>query len=76
MSFYSDNATEPLKAAANMGWPPPTAAPGKLQSNGVAERSVKTVVEGVRTVMEHAGMGHKCWHGDAACCIRAQHHHD
>ena len=60
-SFYSDNAEELVKAAENMGWRHHTSTPGRPQTNGRAERTVRTVLEGTRTLLEQSKMPSKWW---------------
>ena len=59
--FYSDNAAELIRAAKDLGWPHDTSTPGRPATNGVAERAVKRVVEGTRTLLLHAGLEPKWW---------------
>ena len=42
-------------------WQHPTSTPGRPETNGVAERAVRTVVEGARTALEHAGLPPRWW---------------
>ena len=58
-TFYSDNAPELVKAARDLKWHHDTATPGRPQTNGVAERAVRQVEEGARTVCERAGLAPK-----------------
>ena len=60
-SIHTDDAPELIKAIRDLGWQHSTATPGRPQTNGVAERAVKSVIEGVRTVMDMAGTGHRWW---------------
>jgi hypothetical protein len=59
--FYSDNSQELINAAAAMGWPHDRSTPGQPQTNGVAERAVRAVLEGTRTILHHAGFMEKYW---------------
>jgi hypothetical protein len=59
-SFYSDNSPELLRATRDLGWPHTTSTPGRPDCNGVAERAVRTAVEGARTLLLHAGLP-ECW---------------
>ena len=60
-SFYSDNSPELRKLALENGWQHSTSTPGRPETNGVAERAVRKVVEGTRTALEHAGLPPKWW---------------
>ena len=60
-SFYSDGAPELAKAARDLGWRHATSTPGRPETNGVAERAVRKVLEGARTALEHAGLPPKWW---------------
>ena len=55
-SFYTDAAPELIKAAKKLGWRHPTALPGRPQTNGIAERAVKQVLNGTRTVLKSSGL--------------------
>jgi len=58
--FYSDNSHELRCAARQLGWPHTTSTPGRPSSNAVAERAVRSVVEGGRALLLHAGL-HESW---------------
>ena len=60
-NFYSDNSPELIRAARQLNWVHGTATPGRPATNGVAERAVRSVLEGTRTVLEQAGLPHKFW---------------
>ena len=60
-SFYSDNSPELRKVAHDNGWEHTTSTPGRPETNGVAERAVRSVVEGTRTALEHAGLPARWW---------------
>ena len=59
--FYSDNAPELVQAVRRLGWSHETSTPGQPQTNGVAERANRTVLEGARTILEHAGLPPQWW---------------
>jgi hypothetical protein len=59
--FYSDSAPELISAAQAMGWPHERATPGRPQTNGVAERAVRTVLDGTRSALLHAGFEERYW---------------
>ena len=60
-SFYSDNSPELKIVAHDNGWEHTTSTPGRPETNGVAERAVRSVVEGTRTALEHAGLPARWW---------------
>ena len=60
-SFYSDNSPELKQVAHVNGWKHSTSTPGRPETNGVAERAVRTVIEGTRTALEQAGMTPRWW---------------
>ena len=59
--FHSDDARELKAAARRLGWRHRTATPYRPQSNGIAERSNRTVLEGTRCALYHAGMPETWW---------------
>ena len=60
-SFYSDDSREIKRAAVNRGWIPNDSTPGRPDTNGDAEVSVRRVLEGIRCALEHAGMAPGWW---------------
>ena len=60
-SFYSNNSPELKKVAHDNGWEHTTSTPGRPETNRVAERAVRSVVEGTRTALEHAGLPARWW---------------
>ena len=67
-SFYCDNAGELTAAALQLGWMNPTSTPGVPQTNGLAERMVRTVKEGARANLIQAGLS-VAWFELAAPCF-------
>ena len=59
--LYSDGAPELVKAAKDAKWIHSTSAPERPQKNGVAERAVRSVKAGGRTVLLKAGLPAKFW---------------
>ena len=59
--FYLDKAPQLKKACDKMGWRQNTSVPYISKSNGVAERNLRTVLEGTRVNLEQAGLHHSYW---------------
>ena len=58
---HTGNSGELIKAIADLGYAHQRALPHTPQMNGVAERAVRDVVEGGRTLLERAGLPSKLW---------------
>ena len=67
MRFYSDNALELAKSVRSMGWRHDTCTENRPQTNGVAERAVRRVLDGSRTVLFQSGMDHSWWAEATQC---------
>jgi hypothetical protein len=59
--FHSDAARELFAAAKAIGLCKSSSPPARPEGNGLAESKVRKVLEGTRTIMEHAGMDPKYW---------------
>ncbi len=59
--FYTDGAPELRKALLDMGVRHDEALPGRPTNNARAERCVKHILEGARTLLEHAGLPVPLW---------------
>jgi hypothetical protein len=59
--FHSDAARELFAAAKAIGLCKSSSPPARPVGNGLAESKVRKVLEGSRTIMEHAGMDPKYW---------------
>ena len=57
----TDDALEYECACKHLGYRHRTSTPGRPQTNGIAERSVREAIEGARTVMQQAGSPHRWW---------------
>ena len=66
--IYTDGAKELAAAAAELGWRHDTATPYRPQTNGVAERNVRRVLEGTRASLTASGLAHHWW-PDASRCF-------
>ena len=56
IQIHSDNSSEIMNAAANLGIPHSHAEPGIPETNSVAERSNGDILEGARTELVQASM--------------------
>ena len=59
--LWTDGSGELSRAAADLGIAHGTSAPETPAANGVAERAVRTVVEGARTALVQAGLPPFLW---------------
>ena len=60
-TFQCDGARELYKAAVDLGICPTTSRPYVSQSNSIAERAIRHVEEGTRTVLLQAGLPPQWW---------------
>ena len=59
--FYSDNANSIRLACREVGWRQNTSVAYVSKSNAVAERNLRSVLEGTRVNLEQAGLHHSYW---------------
>ena len=59
--LYTDNAPELIRACKDLRYPHDKSTPHRHQSNAYCERSVRSVVEGARTLLEQAGLPSCFW---------------
>ena len=52
----TDGAREIVKAGKNLRTCHDTSAPYRSATNGIAEREIRNVLEGTRTLLEHSGL--------------------
>ena len=57
--IYTDNSGELLEACRKLGWRHDTSTPHRPQTHGLAERAVKSVMQGTRAVFHNSGLGHE-----------------
>ena len=72
---FGDNATEFKHAAAKLVIPIDTSIPHVPQGNGIAERAVRTIMQGARVLLCQAHMPFFTWHLAAcfySCAINFQ----
>ena len=65
--MYTDNAPELVAAVQKLRIKHNTSTPYKSTTNSIAERSIRTVLEGTRTILEHAGFPIQWWPYAARC---------
>ena len=59
--FYSDAAPSIKLACREVGWRQNTSVAYVSKSNAVAERNLRSVLEGTRVNLEQAGLHHSYW---------------
>ena len=59
--FYSDEAPELKRAAAEMKWRHHVGTAYVSQTNAVAERNLRSIMEGTRANLLQSGLNHKYW---------------
>ena len=69
--FYSDCAPELIRAAKDLNLAHDTATPNRPDTNGVAERCVRKVVEGTKCLLAQAGFPPSWWPKAMRCFCHA-----
>jgi len=64
---YSDNSKELISACTELGWAHDTSTPHRSETNGVIERSVRTVKEGTSATLIQSGLDDAWWPQAMAC---------
>ena len=59
--MWTDSSPELIRAIKDMRVPHGKATPSRHQNNGYCERTVRKVVEGARTLLDHAGLPSCFW---------------
>ena len=59
--LYTDGAPEIVKAGKNLRTCHDTSTPLRSAINGIAEREIRNVLEGTRTLLEHSGLPNPYW---------------
>ena len=67
--FRSDNAPELIAAAKSLGWIRESSTPRASETNAIAERAVRTVVEGARTLLSQARLPPATWPHAEQCLL-------
>ena len=70
--MYSDGSGELKGAAEKLNWLQDVSTPHRPQTNGVAERAVRKVIEGSRTLLLASGLSHGWW-AEATKCFAHLH---
>ena len=65
--MYTDNAPELVTAIDKLGLQHDTSTPYRSTTNSIAERNIRTVLEGTRTLLEHSGFPVPWWPYAAKC---------
>ena len=75
LHLYTDGAPEIVKAGRNLRTCHDTSTPYRSATNGVAEREIRNVLEGTRTLLEHSGLPTSYWPYSSRCfCHHANIH--
>eukprot|EP00971_Amphidinium_carterae_P349606 6491104-Amphidinium_carterae.1 len=61
INIKSDNAREYAKACKDLGIAWYESTPNRHESNGLAERTIRTVSDVMRTMLHQSGLGHPFW---------------
>ena len=61
LHLYTDGAPETIKAGKNLKTCHDTSTPYRSATNGIAEREIRNVLEGTRTLLEHSGLPNSYW---------------
>ena len=72
--FYSDNSPELIATAERLGWRHQTSFAYVSKTNAMAERSIRSVIDGTRVNLEQAGLHHQYWaHAARHACMGEPH---
>ena len=65
--IYTDNSLEFGKSCVELSWNHCTSTPHRSETNGIAERAVRRVKEGISAVLLQSGLGNEWWPGSMEC---------
>ena len=65
--IYTDNSLEFGKACEDLSWNHCTSTPHRSETNGIAERAVRRVKEGMSAVLLQSGLDEKWWADSMEC---------
>ena len=72
LHLYTDGAPEIVKAGKSLRTCHDTSTPYRSATNGIAEREIRNVLEGTRTLLEHSGLPTSYWpYGSRCFCHHA-----
>ena len=66
--IYTDNSLEFGKACEDLSWNHCTSTPQRSETNGLAERAVRSVKEGTFAVLLQSGLDENGWADSMECC--------
>ena len=66
--IYTDNSMEFGKACEDLSWNHCTSTPHRSETNGLAERAVRSVKEGTFSVLLQSGLDENGWEDSMECC--------
>ena len=65
--IYTDNSLEFGKACEDLSWKHCTSTPHRSETNGIAERAVRSVKEGTSAVLLQSGLSESLWADSMEC---------
>ena len=65
--IYTDNSLEFGKSCEDQSWNQRTSTPHRSETNGIAERAVRRIKEGISAVLLQSGLDEKCWADSTEC---------
>ena len=65
--IYTDNSLEIGKACEDLSWNRCTSTPHRSETNGIAERAVRRVKEGISAVLLQSGLNDSWWADSMEC---------